>query len=137
MKKLFLEYGSKLSIAALVLMMSASTAFATGSGVEIDIDRSANSNSSFGFIDFANNTVGTIINILLFLAGAAAVIYLIWAGIKYLTSGGDTKKAEEARRAIINAVIGIIIVVSAYFIIRVAFSAGTEIQGLEQNELEF
>jgi hypothetical protein len=72
----------------------------------------------------AENSLTSAVNILLFLAGAAAAIYLILAGIKYITAGGDSKKATEARSGIINAIIGIIIITSAFFIIRVAISAG-------------
>ena len=49
-----------------------------------------------------------------------AVILLIVAGIKYMTSGGDSEKAGAAKGAIINAVIGIVIVVAAVFIINLA-----------------
>ena len=49
-----------------------------------------------------------------------AVILLIVAGIKYMNAGGDSAKAEEARNGIINALIGIAIVVAAVFIIGIA-----------------
>lgn len=82
------------------------------------------------------NIAGSAINILLFLAGAAAVIYLIWAGIKYMSSGGDAKKAGEARTAILNAVIGIIVVVTTWTIISVAFSVNTVIQQVTTSEID-
>lgn len=49
-----------------------------------------------------------------------AVILLIVAGIKYMTAGGDAEKAGSAKGSIINAVIGIVIVVAAVFIIGIA-----------------
>ena len=49
-----------------------------------------------------------------------AVILLIVAGIRYMTAGGDEAKAGAAKGAIINAVIGIVIVVAAVFIIGLA-----------------
>jgi len=72
----------------------------------------------------ANNLVTSALNILIFIAGAVAVIFVIWGGYKYITSAGDPKKGEEARKTIINAMIGIMIVVASYFIVRVAISAG-------------
>lgn len=112
--------------AAMLAFFGATSALAAdGSGVDLSgVKGDVDAGFSFEFFDFANNAVGSIINILLFLAAAAAVIYLIWAGIKYLTAGGDTKKAGEARTAIINAVIGLIVIVAAYTIIRIAISAG-------------
>lgn len=137
--KLFLfKHAKALSTAAVLVMLGTTKALATGSGVDINLDGGvSNEGGGFELVNFANNTVESIINILLFLAGAAAVIYLIWAGIRYLTAGGDTKKAEDARRAIINAVIGLIIVVATYFIIRVAFFAGETVNELEDGTVEF
>lgn len=57
-----------------------------------------------------------IINILLWVVGIVAVIYLIWAGISYITAAGDDAKAAKARMGIINAVIGIVVVLLAFVI---------------------
>lgn len=53
---------------------------------------------------------------------AIAVILLIVSGIKYMTAGGDAEKATTARKGIVNAIIGIIIVIGALFIIALAQS---------------
>lgn len=77
-----------------------------------------------GFIDpsaFSNNDVPgivrNIINLMLVLAPVVGVIYLIFAGFKFITAGGDADKAREARNAILQVIIGIIIVFSTYAII--------------------
>ncbi len=64
-----------------------------------------------------------------FLVGAAlfAFIYLILAGIKYVTAGGDAAKATEARQAIINAIIGLIVISLAFVIINFATGVGNVI----------
>jgi hypothetical protein len=59
-----------------------------------------------------------------------AVILLIVAGIKYMTSGGDAEKAGVAKGAIINAIIGIVIVVAAVFIIGLAQGLVTDVGGV-------
>lgn len=64
--------------------------------------------------------VVTIIDIILWIAGIAAVIYLLWAGILYITSAGDEARAEKGRKGIVNAVIGIIIITLAFVIEKVA-----------------
>lgn len=46
-----------------------------------------------------------------------AVIMLIWGGILYMTAGGDTEKADKAKKLIINAIIGIAIIFAATFIL--------------------
>jgi len=50
-------------------------------------------------------------------AGIAAFLMLIAGGFKYLTSGGDPKKSQEAQQTITYAIIGLILLVSAYIII--------------------
>ncbi|MFA6082435.1 MAG: hypothetical protein WC773_03420 [Patescibacteria group bacterium] len=60
--------------------------------------------------------VDIIIGDILFIAGALAVIYLLIAGIQYITAGGDEAKAGKARQGIVNAVIGIIVIVLAFVI---------------------
>ncbi|MFA5270047.1 MAG: hypothetical protein WC400_00265 [Patescibacteria group bacterium] len=53
-------------------------------------------------------------NWLLGLAGALAVVYLIYGGIMYITGG--EKGAEKAKQMIINAVTGLVIVALASLI---------------------
>lgn len=60
--------------------------------------------------------IGTIINVLLSLLGIGFFGLMIYAGILYLTSQGESKQTETARSLIKSAVIGLIIVLSAYAI---------------------
>jgi hypothetical protein len=46
-----------------------------------------------------------------------AAILLIVGGIKYMTSSGDDEKAGSARKLIINALIGITIIIAAVFLV--------------------
>ena len=59
-------------------------------------------------------------NIVAAIGLAIAIILLIVSGIKYMTSGGDADKATKARQGIINALIGVVIVIGALFIIALA-----------------
>lgn len=72
----------------------------------------------------ANKTAGyyvsTVIDLMLWVAGIAAVIYLLYAGILYITSAGDETKAEKGRKGIMNAVIGIVIITLAFVIEKIA-----------------
>ena len=79
-----------------------------------------------------NNVGENVVTLISAIAGIAAVLYLLWAGIQYILSGGgiDNKesgsvnKAKLARAGIINAVIGIIITVAVLGIIRFAVVIG-------------
>jgi TRAP-type C4-dicarboxylate transport system permease small subunit len=48
--------------------------------------------------------------------GLAFIIYLVWGGIEYLTSGGDKTKITDATTKITSSVIGIAILVASYSI---------------------
>lgn len=49
--------------------------------------------------------------------GSVIVIMIIWAGIKFIMSGGDAKQIEGARKIVTYAIIGLVIVFGSYFII--------------------
>lgn len=51
------------------------------------------------------------------LSGITAVIFIIFAGIKFITSRGDAKQVEGARKTLTFAIIGLILVLSAFLII--------------------
>ena len=56
------------------------------------------------------NTIVTIGNVFLTLVGVIAAIYLVLGGVRYIMSEGDEKEAEQAKRTILYAIIGIIII---------------------------
>ena len=66
----------------------------------------------------------TIVNLLLGAAGVLSFIFLLWGGLQWITAGGDKDAIEKARRKILQSLIGLAIVFSAYaimYIIRVTF----------------
>ncbi|MBM2820608.1 MAG: conserved rane protein of unknown function [Candidatus Berkelbacteria bacterium] len=52
----------------------------------------------------------TIINWMIWLLGILAVVAIVYSGIMYITAGGDTARAESARKNLTWAVIGLVIV---------------------------
>ena len=69
--------------------------------------------------------VTTVVTWITYIAGAAAFIYLVYSGILYISAAGNPDQAKKGQQGIINAVIGIIIVVLAYTIITVVKNAAT------------
>jgi hypothetical protein len=61
--------------------------------------------------------IGNIVNILLFIIGAVAVIMIIIGGLRYVLSGGDSSSIKSAKDTILYAVIGLIVAISAYAIV--------------------
>ena len=58
-----------------------------------------------------------IVNVLLFIIGAVAVIMLIIGGIRYVVSGGDQAQVTGAKNTILYAIIGIVVAVLAYAVV--------------------
>ena len=58
-----------------------------------------------------------------------AFVYLIISGVNYITAGGDAEKATKARTGILNAIIGIVVIMLAYFILTFAATLGKNIGG--------
>ena len=60
--------------------------------------------------------VGNIINIVLSFLGILLLLFFLYAGFLWMTAGGDDGKVKLARSYMMNAVIGLIIIVAAYAI---------------------
>jgi len=71
----------------------------------------------------ASAIIMRIIQILLAVAGLIAVIFLIVGGFRYILAGGNEEAAESAKKTITNAIIGIVIVILAFVIVRVISNA--------------
>lgn len=72
-----------------------------------------------------DSLVKSIVALLSWIVGIAAVIALIIAGFKYITSGGSSEKISSAKSALIYAIVGIVIVALAQFIVYFAFNTAT------------
>jgi cytochrome bd-type quinol oxidase subunit 2 len=64
------------------------------------------------------NIVTTIVNIFSIVVGIVAVIMIVVGGFKYITSGGDSGNITSAKNTIVYAVIGLVIVALAQFLVQ-------------------
>lgn len=64
-----------------------------------------------------------IINIALTVAGLIAVLFLIIGGFRYITAAGNEETAEQAKKIITNSIIGIVIIILSFVIVRVISNA--------------
>lgn len=69
-----------------------------------------------------NALLTRIINILSVIIGVIAVIMIIFGGLRYITSGGDSTRVGNAKNTILYALIGLIIVALAQIIVRFVLS---------------
>lgn len=75
----------------------------------------------FKFTDTKSNigsVIGDILPYIFSAAGIALLIYLLIGGLQMMTSRGDPKAMQSAQAKITNAVIGFVIVLLAFIIVR-------------------
>jgi len=61
---------------------------------------------------------GQVLSVALSLVGLAAIIMLVVGGFKYLSAGGDKEAAAKAKHTLTYAVIGTVLAISAFMILR-------------------
>ena len=67
--------------------------------------------------DGLSNTLKNATNTVLFIAGALAVIMIIYGSIRFMTAHGNEKQVESARLIVTYSVIGLIIAILAYALV--------------------
>lgn len=65
-----------------------------------------------------NDLIAQGINIFSVIVGIVAVVMILVGGFRYITSSGDSAKLTSARNTIVYALIGLVIVVFAQFIVK-------------------
>lgn len=80
----------------------------------------------FSGVDTIPEMIAVVIRILLMIGGAIAVLFVIIGGYQYLTSGGNDEDAEKGKKTLVNAIIGIIIILLAWVIVSVVVNQITD-----------
>ncbi len=65
-----------------------------------------------------DSTISTGLNLLSVAVGVVAVVMVSLAGFKYITSGGNEEKVKSAKKSLIYALVGLIVVVLAQVIVQ-------------------
>lgn len=71
-----------------------------------------------GTFDQILQPVWTVYSFVKYIATAVAAIFLVFAGITYMTSGSDVMKRENAKHMITYVVVGLIVIWAAPFIVQ-------------------
>jgi len=72
-----------------------------------------------------NSLLTEIINVFSVIVGIAAVIMIIYAGFRYITSGGASDKVGNAKNTILYALIGLVIVALSQLIVKFVLNKTT------------
>lgn len=97
-------------------------------GANLDVDSAAGGAScdtAAGSGNTLNEKIAKIINILSALIGVVAVFMIIFAGFRYITSGGNDSGVAAAKKTILYALIGLVIVALAQLIVKFVIKSST------------
>ena len=123
---------SKISISGFVASTFPATflalnTFATGGifggGVQGGADKGRGEGVPTQLFGEGNTGIFTqMVNMMLFTVGILSVIMLIYGGLRYILSNGDSKKVDAAKNTILYAIVGLIIAMLSYAIINFIIS---------------
>ncbi|MBI4224157.1 MAG: hypothetical protein HY609_04430, partial [Deltaproteobacteria bacterium] len=71
----------------------------------------------------ATSLIIGLIQIALWIVGLLAVLFVIVGGYRYVTAHGNEEQAEAAKKTLTHAIIGVVIVVLSFVIVRVITNA--------------
>lgn len=66
-----------------------------------------------------SNAISVFLSLLIIAAILLSLLFLILGGFDWITSGGDKQKLQSARHKIVFAIIGLVIVFLAFFVVNV------------------
>lgn len=70
-----------------------------------------------------------VISVVVGLGFIALLVFLVWAGIKYLTSGGEPKIIQQTHQTVTWAFLGLIFMAFAWLILQLIFAfTGVEVR---------
>lgn len=71
-----------------------------------------------GVKDPNSSTMDKVVNIVFSLAGGLALLFVVMGGTRYILSRGDPQAAAQARNTILYAVVGLIVTILAFSIVK-------------------
>lgn len=89
----------------------------TGGGFTSDLPYAKNAADSTQVLSTFETVISNALGLLTVLAGLFFIMTFFLAAFKWLSAGGDSGKVQKARDEMVQAVLGLIIVVAAYAII--------------------
>lgn len=86
--------------------------------------------------DTITNIASKVVNLFSLVVGAIAVIMIIYGGFRYITSGGDSNSVGSAKNTLIYALVGLIIVALAQFIVHFVLTSTDNISNGNTSSLQ-
>ena len=101
-------------------------------GIGSGVDGATNSAKNTACSDVGDTGAGSIqslakkvVNVFSIIVGIVAVIFVIYGGFRYITSGGDSGSVGNAKNTLVYALVGLVIVALAQLIVHYVLSTAT------------
>ena len=128
-KSIFYSISSVVLASAMVIAAQApvfATSFNGGLGSGVAQSKTSEMPSTL----FGNTGIFTqIVSVMLFLVGILSVIMLIFGGLRYIISRGESKAVESAKNTILYAIVGLIVAIMSYAIVNFVVTSFTGSNG--------
>ena len=116
-------------ITGLAIVLIASAAVSQGvlavgeGGVQGGVTSARGDGVPDNFASGDGSIVRRVINLMLYAVGVISVIMLIYGGLRYVISGGQKESVTAAKNTILYAIVGLLISIFAYAIVRFVIGA--------------
>ena len=116
---------SAISVASLPTNVSAQAA----DGVKKGITTATTADMKNKSIAGEGGLISILINFLLWTVGILSVVMIIFSGFRYITSAGDAAKTKSAQTALTYSIVGLIVAVLAWVIVKMVLKQfGIEVE---------
>lgn len=124
MSNIFLRLSARLATLPVLILPVAASAQLSDAATELKTVQTAIGTDATNDLP---TLIGNVISVLLSVLGIIFVVLVVYAGYMYLTAMGDTKKVDTAKTMLVQAVIGLVIIIAAYAIASFVIDALTEV----------
>ncbi len=80
-------------------------------------------NSDPSVVDPAQGAMGDVLRIVFGISASVALLIIVISGFRYILAAGDPGKTAQAKKAILYAVIGLIVSMAAFSIVTIVLKA--------------
>ena len=123
MKKILLIIGTIAAIIAPQMILASSSSNLVFDDAKIQIESAVNEVGGSENKTDVKGFIGNIIKTMFFVVGVLAVIVIIFAGVTFVMSAGNSQTIQKAKTTIIYAVIGLIVSILSYAIVNFVVSS--------------
>ena len=130
MKKSIFYSISSVVLASAMVIVAQAPVFATSFSGGIEGGVAQSKTSEMPSTLFGNTGIFTqIVSVMLFLVGVLSVVMLIFGGLRYIISRGESKAVESAKNTILYAIVGLIVAIMSYAIVNFVVNSFTGSNG--------